>query len=214
MTIQRPQSDFEAELQANLHLLKKACQEFDRGDLDEFRNIARAVRLIVTQDVQNGGQSLLELAGRGAVQMLDTGTYAHRRSIVPEFALIAIVLGPQTVGCKAPLDDAPSKRMVGLQDWLTGYPIIDDREGGVFNRLRLIKSVANSGGSTHFPADVRAYFARLQDLAITGKRRGQGIEVNYRDFEKHTLRQIPERLRAIAGPVVLVTGTSQKSSPP
>lgn len=37
----RSQRDFQAELDANLHLLSKACDEFDRGDLHEFRHIAR-----------------------------------------------------------------------------------------------------------------------------------------------------------------------------
>lgn len=186
----RSTESFENELKVNLRLLAKSCAEFDRGDLDEFRNIARALRLIFTPDVQNRGLSLIELAGNAEIELIDTGSYAHRLSLGPEFALVAIVAGTRTAGCRAPLNIAPQKRPVDLQFWLDGYPIVRDPEGKDYTRLALIKAVANLAGSTHYPEDVRAHFLRLQGISVDGMRFGIPTNLKHRDFEKHSLRQI------------------------
>lgn len=186
----RTEEDCTAELNANLRLLSKSCAEFDRGDLDEFRNMARALRLIIVPDAQNDNKSLIELAGREQDGLIDSGVYAHRLSIAPEFALVGIVAGHKTFGCRAPLSFTPRTRRVPLSEWLSSYPVIRDPTERAYTRLELVKFVANLGGATHFPENVRAHFKKLQDIAIEGTRYGFQTKYRYGDFEKHTLRQI------------------------
>lgn len=119
----------------------------------------------------------------------------HPRSISPYFALAAIVLGPQTVGCRALLDDGPNRVPTDLTVWLE-QTVVDDKEGGIFNRLRLIKAVANLGGGTHFSPDIRAYFAKLQDMGVTASRNGTTVRQTFVDVEKHSLRQIAHEVLA------------------
>lgn len=79
--------------------------------------------------------------------------------------------------------------------WLSGYPIIDDRNfGKTYNRLELIKLIANSGGATHYPEKARAHFSRLQDVGVEATRYGLPTKIKFRDFEKHTLRQVAHEL--------------------
>jgi hypothetical protein len=80
MAQSRSLSEFQQELDAQLHLLRKAAHEFDRGDLHEFRNIARALRVIFSGD-DHGNVSLLELAGQGGMALPDTAPELHPRNI-------------------------------------------------------------------------------------------------------------------------------------
>jgi hypothetical protein len=100
-----------------------------------------------------------------------------------------MVLGSHTVGVRAPLDDAVGSAPVSVSRWLATV-VIDDRQGGSFNRLRLIKAAANSGGATHYPPEIRNYFERLKSFEITAHRHNQHASMPYHEFEKHSLRQI------------------------
>lgn len=184
----RTPEELAAELDAQLHLLRKACAEYDAGDLHEFRNIARALRLILAKD-DFGNASLWCLAGHAETPIRDSRPAVHPLNIAPFFGLAAIVIGSDTIGCRPLLDAASGKSNAPAQEWLEQV-IIDDKAGGIFTRHRLIKAVANLGGATHFPPDVRAYFSNLQEMGVKAIRAGQPIEVNYRDIEKHSLRQI------------------------
>lgn len=188
MNKNRTKNDLEEQLKAQLHLLRKSAHEFDGGDIDEFRNIARALRVIVAAD-DHGNPSLIELATTIEVELWDTRMVAHPRSLSPSFSLAGIVLGPQTVGCRAFLDDAPHRAMTKFGSWLV-QEVVDDKAGGTFNRIRLIKAIANLAGGTHYPPDVRDYFKKLQSLSVTASRRNKNIEQKYSDIEKHSLRQI------------------------
>lgn len=188
MPTPRTSAEFSEELEIQLHLLTKSAHEFDDGDIHEYRNIARALRLIYDKD-DHQNPSLLELAGKAQVQILDTRMVVHPLNISPYFGLAGMVYGESTVGCRAFLDDAPDESFIARKDWLED-PVVDDKQGTIFGRLRLIKAVANIGGGTHFPPEVREYFSRLQALGMTAVHNGKNIEQRYFDVEKHSIRQV------------------------
>lgn len=178
----------EEELEIQLHLLAKACREFDAGDLHEIRNIARALRVMLTND-DRGDLSLLERAGYGEKSFPDTRILTHPRNLLPEFSLVGIVFGPITIGVRALLDDSGSNGEVSFSIWLEQI-ISDDKEGNLFSRHRLVKAVANLAGGTHYPSDIRDYFAKIENTEITAEKEGRQASVRLRDVEKHSLRQI------------------------
>ncbi len=192
MARRKSDQELSNELAAQFHLLRKACAEYDAGDLHEFRNIARALRLILTDD-QFGNPSLWNLAGQGNVQIRDSRLRLHPLNIAPYFGLVAIVMGSNAFGCRPLLDNASGRQDMLLNEWLEQV-VIDGKDGEVFSRLRLIKAIANTGGATHFPPEIRNYFSKLQDMGVHAIKNGQPIEVKYRDIEKHSLRQIAHEI--------------------
>ncbi len=190
----RDRAEFQKEMQVQLRLLRKAAHEYDSGDIDEVRNIARALRVIFADDDQRGA-SLLTNAGMDDTEFKDTSFVPHHMNIAPYSALVCAVLGPVTVGYRAMLDSSPKLRKISLSSWLTDV-VIDDKGGEKFNRLRLIKAISNLGGATHYPADVRSYFARLQSMKITAKYRDAKTTHSFHDIEKHSLRQVAHEVIA------------------
>lgn len=184
----RDKNELELELHNQLHLLQKSCKEFDEGDLLESRNIARGLRVILTGDA-HGDLSLFERAGRGDQTFPDTRILTHPRNLFPEFTLTGIVFGYTTIGVRAFLDDAGSNGSVPYCEWLE-QTVADDKEGNKFPRHRLIKAVANLAGGTHYPSDIRDYYARLEKTEITATSGNTEVSVALRDIEKHSLRQI------------------------
>lgn len=186
--VYRTDEDLKAELDAQLYLLSKACREFDAGDMLEVRNMARALRLILTSDA-HGEPSLWRRVKLETVTFPDTRIPSHPKNIVPRFSLTGIVLGNRTIGVRAFLEDADIQAQVPLDEWLE-HIFADDHEGNSFSRHRLIKAVANLAGGTHFPSDIRTYYKKLEDQKIVATRDGTDIEITLRDVEKHSLRQI------------------------
>ena len=184
----RTAGETEQELEIQLHLLAKACREFDAGDLHEVRNIARALRVLVAKD-DHGDLSLIERSGHGEKTFPDTRILTHARNLVPEFSLVGIVFGPITVGVRALLEDAGTNGDVPFNAWLEQI-FSDDKEGNFFSRLRLIKAVANIAGGTHYPSDVRNFYAKLEKTEIVAEKEGKSLKIYLRDVEKHSLRQI------------------------
>jgi hypothetical protein len=194
-TESRSDDETTEELQIQLHLLSKACHEFDNGDLHETRNVARALRVLLTEDA-HGDPPLIERAGHAEKLFPDTRSLTHPRNILPQFSLTGVVLGTQTIGARALLEDAEVNAEVPYRRWREQI-FADDREGNIFSRHRLIKAVANLAGGTHFPSDIRNYYRKLEQVALVGRKDGEEVEVPLRDLEKHSLRQIAfEILRA------------------
>ena len=184
----RTDQQTQEELNIQLHLMNKACKEFDAGDVHEIRNIARALRVIVASD-DHGDASLLVRANHGDKKFPDTRILTHPRNLVPEFMLAGVVFGPQTIGVRAFLDDAGSNGDVDFAEWLEQI-IADDKEENRFSRLRLIKAVANLAGGTHFPSDIRNYYAKLEQTTINAESTHSNTSIPLKDVEKHSLRQI------------------------
>lgn len=191
----RTDSDHQDELEIQLHLLEKACREFDAGDLIEVRNTARALRVILTAD-SHGDASLIERVHTKKKLLPDTRILTHPLNIAPEFKLTGVVFGQKTAGVRAFLDTAGTNGEVPYDEWME-QTIADDKEGTYFSRHRLIKAVANLGGGTHYPSDIRRYYAKLENAEITASSNDEEMTVRLRDVEKHSLRQISfEVLRA------------------
>ena len=66
-------------------------------------------------------------------------------------------------------------------------------------RLRLIKAVANVGGGTHYPPDIRDYFEKLQRLGVTATRRGEAREFDSAFIEDFERRHKLGRFREVGG---------------
>lgn len=171
-----------------LHLLDKACREFDAGDLHEVRSIARALRVILARD-DRGDPCLLERAGHIGKKLPDTRMLTHPRNLAPELSLTGIVFGPYTIGVRALLEDAGSNGDVTLATW-TEQIFANDNKGTSFSRLILIKAVANLAGGTHYPSYIRDYYYKIESLGIAAGSKGKKSEIVLRDVEKHSRRQI------------------------
>ena len=189
----RSESEAQNELQVQLRLLRKACHSFDDGDQDETRNISRALRVLCADDESHKNPCLLTQANRSSGTFLDTRFRFHKKNIAPEFALIAAVLGPVTAGPRAFLDTYESSSNVSFSEWLDGT-VIDDKEGTVFSRLRLLKAMANMGGGTHFPRELRPFFKRLQEYKFTAQLTFNDKEIPLLGAADQTLRQIAHEL--------------------
>lgn len=190
--VSRRDEEIQQELSSQVRLMTKAAHEFDKGDLDEVKNLLRALRVLCTKD-QHGNASLIELAGKGEHLFYDTRLIGHPKSIAPELSLVVAVLGPISVGPKAPLDTVPEMRQAPFREWLQ-QTVIDDRQGLQFTRERLIKSVANLDGAMHYPPEVRAFFEKLKGLSFTAKRGNQDVESSLYGLDKHAVRQIAHEI--------------------
>lgn len=192
MTLFRDKSAFIEELRIQQRLLKKAVDEFDKGGIDEVRNITRALRILCLQD-QHGNPSLIEMAGEHTRHFFDTSIRTHRHNIIPELSLTVAVIGPISLGPKAPLDTVMERRKMTFKEWKE-QTIIDDRCGVVFDRNRLIKTVSNTDGGTHYPPDVRPFFKRLKEMAFTAQRDNDSVEISMKGLENHSIRQIAHEI--------------------
>ncbi|WP_143435397.1 SEC-C domain-containing protein [Henriciella aquimarina] len=187
--VSREVDEARAELDVQLRLLRKSCHEFDSGDSDETRNISRALRVICADDNGHNNPCLLSLAQRDNVDFIDTSFQYNPYNIAPEFGLIVAVLGPQTAGPKAFLDTYEQARNVSFSNWLNAT-IIDDKEGTTFSRLRLLKAMANMGGGTHFPRDLRPFFTRLREYKFTAQMTFTDKEIPLLGAADQSMRQI------------------------
>lgn len=186
--MKRDNDEIQNELRVQLRLLRKAAHEFDAGDWDESRNISRALRVLCTPD-NHGNRSLIEMAGVGHRDFQDTRFSCHPMSIAPYLPLIVVAIGPVTIGPRAFLGSGLQSTWTSFADWM-GRDVADDCDGTAYTRKRMIKNVANLGGGTHYPADVRAFFRKLQEITYEAKRGPETVGVTLKGVELHSLGKL------------------------
>src|SRR5690242_14489850 len=111
---------FKEHLVDHLRFIEKSCQAFDAGDEAEAQRIATSVRVIFHQTGRS--TSLLTHLGVTRVSILSTACspVGPRTLMAPSnLALLVIRRTDEGVTFKstAPLDNAPTKRLIPHTDW-------------------------------------------------------------------------------------------------
>lgn len=183
-----PRTALEEEFRVHLAFLRKSIDDFDAGDLSEFRRLASTLRVLLHR-------TKMCTPAVDHIGFDDSGYFSYavplnERNLLTEFSLALIRIGEHGTEYMPVLDRGPTKpRNMTLLEW-QDEPVIRDNKREVFTRWELVLMVANKLGM-HIDSEVDEKYHRLVDENSIGwMKDGPEGESPILDLEKTYIRHI------------------------
>jgi hypothetical protein len=154
---------FQTYLEEQIGFLEVSAAAFDSGAAAEAKRLAVTIRTLVhdNPDARPPSKSLLTLLARKeTMDWWDTALHAEEGAYQPNGSLVGYDMHrtpPRYLAC---LDNTPTKRQVGFDEWWSGE-VFKSQTGHVLTRKNLILYAANKTGGAHVDPELPESYAAL-----------------------------------------------------
>lgn len=184
-----PLTDIQEEFRAQLSLLRKSCDDFDRGDQDEFRRIATAVRVLVYDKGQS--RSIIGQLGLKGVLFRSYSPRITPGNLLADTPLVRLRVGGEGAIYVPLLAQGPfGPRLVSFVDWWEEEVFRSPRDVSMA-RSGFVLHTANQAGGAHVDPELDEEFHKIAKENEAGwmSRFGE-VEKPMVDLEKAYVRHI------------------------
>jgi Flp pilus assembly protein TadD len=177
----KAEEDFRQDLAEQIHLLKKAAEGYDNGDLSETKNMGLRLRVLLHDTKGPTTSVLTHLNVKDNMTFYDTAQDCSEDNLLFETGLIITKVEtnpsePTRLTFEAPLGNVPPKVIfppnggeptfsnevpkIHVDDWMN-KPVIDNKNGTICTRWGLIDNVCHKDGGAHIDAELRESYEKL-----------------------------------------------------
>ncbi|MFO0599572.1 MAG: SEC-C domain-containing protein [Myxococcaceae bacterium] len=182
-----------------LRFLRKSCDDYDAGDIQEAVRLAASMRVLLNDSGSNS-HSLLSQLDRTHLRFLNTAGQYDSRNLLTYQGLVCMRLGFDSQSWEPYLDNPPRKpEWLRFTEWWGAVVICDSRRD-TFTRRDLVRYVANQDGGAHVDPEMDERYALLKRNQSTGWRvqHADGSTGTLADLVTASVRQIAyEVLRSL-----------------
>lgn len=156
-----------AEFNAQIHLLKKSCAEYDFGDELEAKRIALALRILL-HTTRNSKSLFAQLNLNRHYVICSSGSLYTPSNLVSSITLLQMQIANQRIDFQPFLSDFASPRTFYLEfeDWWNEI-IIDDKRS-YLSRKDVVLHIANTDGGAHVDPILKRAYADLVKMNSLG----------------------------------------------
>ncbi|THD34727.1 MAG: hypothetical protein E7773_13755 [Sphingomonas sp.] len=212
----RPLTAIEEEFRAQLGFLRSSCEAYDRGETDEFRRIALAIRVLVYDRGQS--QSVISQLGLTNVPFISYCPSLNPANLLSEAPLVMVQIGAD-IAYRPLLDEGPfPPSVLALPAWWE-QPVFRTAEGEVMERNGFVLFVANQAGGAHVDPELDEQFHRIANenaAGWIGTVNGESFPLEHLEkaYIRHigfeTLKSLEPEWERIAGNRICGCGTGRK----
>ncbi len=144
---------FKDQLSSHLRFIRKSCEDFDNGELDEALRIAVSLRVIF-HDTKSSTSLLSHLGAKKSIKLASTFTFVKALAEFSgrQFQIAAIYpIIMTSEGVKVPLNDWDINAWHSVSEWWN--EVIWAEDGETYARSDVILSAANQDGGAHVDAN-------------------------------------------------------------
>lgn len=187
-----PLTDIEDEFRAQLKLLRKSCEEYDKGDEDEYRRIAVALRILLYDRGQS--KSVAGQLGLKSAMFKAFSPPVDPANLITEMPMIMMEMNSarpdphyRPVLGTYPASD---RRLLSFDQWWS-EEVFKSPGGITMDRAGMVMHVADQAGGAHVDPELDEVFHKIAKENEAGwmmSRNGQ--EYPFEGIERAYLRQI------------------------
>lgn len=163
--MKKSKEDFERDLAEQIHLLRKRCADYDKGDFIEAKQISVILRNFLHDTKKT--TSILTHLSRKNMKFYDTSIDFPKGNLAPEDGLVIykVEVRPSEstrITFEPPLSNGTPNRYikgkVSFQNWWN-RKIIDDKNGNALRRRDIVLTACHEDGGAHISNKLKdAYF--------------------------------------------------------
>lgn len=174
MNILQTEEDLRDQLKVQIGFLAQSSDAYDRGNVDEAKRLAIALRILL-HDKGRTSVSLLTLLNKKDILFYDTALEYNPNNLLSMPGLVMLKAGPDAGEYIPPLDMRCSKGKIPFPQWWSNIVVVDIK-GNKSTRKDLVLTVCEKDGGAHVdPKLDEAYYAFSRSNSLGWKYQKDGV---------------------------------------
>jgi len=174
MNILQTEEDLRDQLKVQIGFLVQSSDAYDRGNVDEAKRLAIALRILL-HDKGRTSVSLLTLLNKKDILFYDTALEYNPNNLLSMPGLVMLKAGPDGGEYIPPLDMRCSKGKIPFPQWWNNIVVVDIK-GNKSTRKDLVLTVCEKDGGAHVdPKLDEAYYAFSRSNSLGWKYQKDGV---------------------------------------
>jgi len=174
MNILQTEEDLRDQLKVQIGFLVQSSDAYDRGNVDEAKRLAIALRILL-HDKGRTSVSLLTLLNKKDILFYDTALEYNPNNLLSMPGLVMLKAGPDGGEYIPPLDMRCSKGKIPFPQWWSNIVVVDIK-GNKSTRKDLVLTVCEKDGGAHVdPKLDEAYYAFSRSNSLGWKYQKDGV---------------------------------------
>ena len=158
-------------LKEQVTFMKSSAASYDKGFEGEAKRLAIAIRILLHDTAKSISLITQLSSNKKDLLFFDSATVYKPENPIPSNCLTLMKMGANGTSFIAPLDNlspARSKKWIGFERWWERNTICRDEQGNIFNRKKLVLSVADQDGGAHIDPKLDTAYANLSRFSSLG----------------------------------------------
>ena len=174
MNILQTEEDLRDQLKVQIGFLVQSSDAYDRGNVDEAKRLAIALRILL-HDKGRTSVSLLTLLNKKDILFYDTALEYNPNNLLSMPGLVMLKAGPDGGEYIPPLDMRCSKGKIPFPQWWSNIVVVDIK-GNKSTRKDLVLTVCEKDGGAHVdPKLDEVYYAFSRSNSLGWKYQKDGV---------------------------------------
>ena len=174
MNILQTEEDLRDQLKVQIGFLVQSSDAYDRGNVDEAKRLAIALRILL-HDKGRTSVSLLTLLNKKDILFYDTALEYNPNNLLSMPGLVMLKAGPDGGEYIPPLDMRCSKGKIPFPQWWNNIVVVDIK-GNKSTRKDLVLTVCEKDGGAHVdPKLDETYYAFSRSNSLGWKYQKDGV---------------------------------------